>query len=253
MRPRAGYPALVKPFLLLATRSEEVAADSEYAAILEIGGLEEHELHRVRMEAQPLPEIDLDAYSGIIVGGSPFTSSIPDEHKSDTQRRVEAELSGLLDVLLERDFPFFGACYGIGTLARHIGGVIDGTYAEPIGAPVVTLTQEGAADPLLQGVPAGFQAYVGHKEACTHLPETATILATSEHCPVQMFRVRTNLYGTQFHPELTLEPLLERMEIYRDAGYFAPDEAEAIRREVAAADVSHAHGILRNFVQRYAR
>ncbi len=242
----------MKPFLLLATRSEDAAADSEYASMLELGGLDERELHRVRLEAQPLPDVDLDEYSGVVVGGSPFTSSIPDEHKSDTQRRVETELSGLLDELVDRDFPFFGACYGVGTLARHIGGVIDGTYAEPIGAPVIELTEDGAADPLLAGLPPSFQAYVGHKEACTHLPDTAVILATSAHCPVQMFRVRSNLYGTQFHPELTLEPLVERMEIYRHAGYFQPEEFDGIRREVAAADVSHAGQILRNFVERYA-
>lgn len=243
----------MKPFLLIATRSEDAAADSEYASILDLGDLEEQELHRLRLEAEPLPELDLDDYSGIIVGGSPFTSSIPHEHKSDTQLRVEAELGGLLDRLWERDFPFFGACYGVGTLARHIGGVIDGTYAEPISAPVITLTDEGRRDPVLAGMPESFQAFVGHKEACTHLPGTAVILASSEHCPVQMFRVRTNLYGTQFHPELTLGPLVERMEVYRHAGYFEPEEFEDIRREVSAADVSHAGTVLRNFVARYAR
>lgn len=243
----------MKPFLLISTRSEDDAADSEYASMLELGGLAGHELERLRLEAEPLPELDLDAYSGIILGGSPFTSSIPEEHKSDTQLRVEGELGGLLDVLVERDYPFFGACYGIGTLARHIGGVLDGTYAEPISAPVITLTDEGRSDPVLAGLPTSFQAFVGHKEACTHLPESAVILATSEHCPVQMFRVRTNLYGTQFHPELTLEALVERMNVYRHAGYFDPDDFEEVRREVTAADVSAAGRVLTNFVQRYAR
>jgi len=243
----------VKPFLLISTRSEDDAADSEYASMLALGGLAETELERLRLEAEPLPDLDLEAYSGIILGGSPFTSSVPDEHKSDTQRRVEAELSGLLDVLVERDYPFFGACYGIGTLARHIGGVLDGTYSEPISAPVISLTDEGRADPVLAGLPTSFQAFVGHKEACTHLPESAVILATSEHCPVQMFRVRSNLYGTQFHPELTLEALVERMTVYRHAGYFDPDDFDEVHREVAAADVSAAGQILTNFVRRYAR
>ena len=34
------------------------------------------------------------------------------------------------------------------------------------------------------------------------LPPTAVLLATSPRCPVQMFRVKQNLYATQFHPEL---------------------------------------------------
>ncbi|MEE6281548.1 glutamine amidotransferase [Georgenia sunbinii] len=243
----------MKPFLLLATRSEDAVADTEYASLLRHGGLTESELHRVRLEATPMPDIDLDGYSGIIVGGSPFTTSIPDEHKSDTQRRVEAELAELLDELIDRDFPFLGACYGVGTLGRHIGGVIDDTYGEPISAPMVTLTDAGRRDPLLAGLPESFQAYVGHKEACAYLPATATVLAGSARCPVQMFRVRQNLYGTQFHPELTLDALVERMETYRHAGYFPPEEFAAVHREVAAADVGAVHRILANFVERYAR
>ena len=242
----------MKPFLLLATRSEDDVADTEYASMLRLSGLRESELRRVRLEASPMPDLDLDDYSGIIVGGSPFTTSIPDEHKSDTQLRVEAELATLLDELLARDFPFLGACYGVGTLGRHIGGVIDDTYGEPISAPTITLTDAGRQDPLLEGLPTSFQAYVGHKEACSHLPETATILAGSAHCPVQMFRVKDNLYGTQFHPELTLDALVERMATYRHAGYFPAEEFDAVHRDVAAADVGDVHRILVNFVERYA-
>lgn len=243
----------MKPFLLLATRSEDAVADTEYTSLLRLGGLRESELRRVRLEAGPMPELELADYSGIIVGGSPFTTSIPDEHKSDTQRRVEAELATLLDRVIEQDFPFLGACYGVGTLGRHIGGVIDDTYGEPISAPLISVTEDGARDPLLAGMPPAFRAFVGHKEACAHLPETATILAASEHCPVQMFRVRSNLYGTQFHPELTLPGLLERMETYRHAGYFEPEELDGILAEVSAADVGAVHRILVNFVQHYAQ
>ena len=71
------------------------------------------------MEAAPLPELELvPTIPGVIVGGSPFTSSDPAEHKSDTQHRVERELAGLLDRIVAEDFPFLGACYGVGTLGR---------------------------------------------------------------------------------------------------------------------------------------
>jgi GMP synthase (glutamine-hydrolysing) len=46
----------VKPFLLLATRAEDVAADAEYRSFLRFGGLAEDELRRVRLEADPMPE-----------------------------------------------------------------------------------------------------------------------------------------------------------------------------------------------------
>ena len=36
----------VKPFLLLAIRAEDAAADDEYASILRLGGLDASQLHR---------------------------------------------------------------------------------------------------------------------------------------------------------------------------------------------------------------
>jgi len=243
----------VKPFLLLASRAEDAAADGEHAAVLRFGGLTEHELRRVRMEAGPLPELDLDDYSGIIVGGSPFTSSDPEQMKSAAQRRVERELVPLLDEVVDRDFPFLGACYGVGTLGAHQGAVIDQTYAEPISAVRVELTEAGRADPLLDGIPDAFDAFVGHKEACHVLPPTATLLASSPACPVQMFRVRRNLYATQFHPELDVDGIVVRIRAYAEYGYFPPAELDEVIARVRAADVSVPPRILEAFVRRYSR
>lgn len=239
------------PFVLLATRAEDVAADGEYAAMLRYAGLTRSELVRVRLEAGPMPPIDLDAISGVIVGGSPFDAS--STTKSDVQVRVEAEMAALLDRLVPADFPFLGACYGVGTLGVHQGAVIDGTYGEPIGPVTITLTDDGRADPLLAGMPASFEAFVGHKEACRVLPPSATLLASSPTCPVEMFRVGTNLYATQFHPELDVEGISSRIRIYRDYGYYQPDEADDVLAGVRGADVRHAHRVLAAFVERYAR
>lgn len=242
----------MRPFLLLATRAEDEAADGEYASFLRLSGLSEDQLHRVRLEAGPLPHLDLDHYAGILVGGGPFNSSDPLKDKSVAQQRVEAELGRLLDEVVERDFPFFGACYGIGTLGVHQGGVIDKTYAEPIGAVPISLTTEGLEDPLLAGMPAEFNAYVGHKEACRMLPSHAVRLAGSPGCPVQMFRVKNNLYATQFHPELDLPGILTRVRVYRHAGYFPPEQMDnLIGRLRSGAVVTEPGRILANFVARY--
>jgi len=241
------------PFLLLASRAEDSAADDEYAAYLRYGGLEERELRRVRLEAAPLPDLDLADYSGVIVGGSPFTSSDPPEQKSPVQHRVERELSGLLDELVARDFPFLGACYGVGTLGTHQGAVIDRTYGEPLGGVEIELTGAGFADPILKGIPGSFTAFTGHKEACTALPPHAVLLARSEACPVHMFRIRTNLYATQFHPELDVDGLVTRIDIYRHAGYFPPESAEQLMENARQFTVTEPMKVLRNFVDRYAR
>jgi GMP synthase (glutamine-hydrolysing) len=243
----------MKPFLLLATRAEDLAADGEYAAFCQYGGLAPEQLHRVRLERHPLPPVNLDDYSGVMVGGGPFNSSTPPEQKSPVQRRVEAELAALLDEIVARDFPFLGACYGVGTLGAHQGAVIDGTHAERPGPVMVELTPDAASDPLLAGLPQAFPAYVGHKEAVRKLPDNAVLLASSADCPVQMFRIKENLYATQFHPELDMVGMVQRVVVYRGYGYFPPEEAELVQERVVAVTVTEPMRILRAFVKRYAR
>jgi GMP synthase (glutamine-hydrolysing) len=169
------------------------------------------------------------------------------------QVRVEAELEGLIGDVLKLDVPFLGACYGISTLGRYLGGVVDTTYAEPVGAVPVTLTPDGAADPLLAGVPEEFEAFVGHKEALRDVPPGAVQLAGSAGCPVQMFRVGDHQYATQFHPELDVPGIVERIHAYRHAGYFHPDEVDALIARVKATDVVWPARVLANFTARYAR
>jgi GMP synthase (glutamine-hydrolysing) len=241
----------VRPFLLLSSRAEDEAADGEYEAFLRFAGLAPRELRRVRMEAAPLPELDLDDYSGVLVGGGPFNSSDPPHAKSDVQCRVERELSALLDEIVVRDFPFFGACYGVGTLGVHEGGVIDRTYAEPISAVRIRLTPEGLADPLLDGMSPEFDAFVGHKEACRILPANAVLLASSAACPVQMFRVKKNLYATQFHPELDVPGIVTRVRVYQHAGYFPPEQRDELIARLTLAVITEPGRMLTNFVARY--
>jgi GMP synthase (glutamine-hydrolysing) len=243
----------VKPFLLLATRAEDPAADDEYAAFLGYGGLDERELERRRIERDPLGEVDLDRYSGVILGGSPYTITDPEDEKSPAQVRVETELIRLMDEIIDRDFPLLGACYGIAIVGRHEGAVIDRTFSEPVGATMLRLTEDGRADPLFGVLPETFEAFLGHKEAITKLPDHAVHLASSAACPVQAFRVRTNVYATQFHPELDVPGIQTRIDIYQDYGYFAPAEAQGLKDAAAQANVVHPPAIARRFVELYAR
>lgn len=243
----------MKPFLLLQSRPEDAASDNEYNGVLKATGLAPDKLQRIRVEAAPLPDINLDDYSGIIVGGGPYNASDAEETKSDTQKRVEADFAHLLDKAVEQDFPFLGACYGVGTLGSHQGAVINRESGEPVHPAFITLTEEGKKDPLLQGAPETFQAIVGHKEACEVLPSHAVHLASSPTCKVQMFRIKNNLYATQFHPELDMDGIHVRVEVYRHAGYFPPEDGDKIIAAAEKADLSHATVVMRNFVKIYQR
>ena len=243
----------MKPFVLLATRAEDVPADEEYALFLRYSGLAATDLVRVRLEEGPMPRLDLDELSGIFVGGGPFNASDAPESKSAIQQRVEAEFGMLLGDVVARDFPFLGACYGVGTVGAFLGATIDRTHSEPISVVPVTVSEAGASDPLLAGLPRTFDAFVGHKEAISSLPSSAVLLASSPDCPVQMFRVGRNVYATQFHPELDVDGITTRIHTYAGHGYFAAHELELTLAAVRRSPVTHPSRILKNFVERYAR
>ena len=243
----------MKPFLLLAIRADDAAADSEYESFLAFARLAERDLRRFRLEQRTLDSIDLPDWSGILLGGGPFNASEPEESKSPVQRRVEADLRRLLDKVIKADFPFLGACYGIGTLGGHQGAVVDRRYSEPVGSVQITLTREGRQDKLMRGLPDTFEAFVGHKEAVSRLPDHATLLAYSATCPVQAFRVGSHVYAVQFHPELDAAGMCTRIDVYKHSGYFEPGQADELKALAYRSNVIHPPAILRRFVRRYAR
>ena len=240
----------MKKFLILQMRPENETSDSEFEAILRVGGLARSEVHRIRLE-QGIPTINIDNYSAIIAGGSPFDVSIPYENKSQIQKDIEVFYNGLFDRVVPEDFPFLGACSGNGLLGRYCGASISNKNPEPLGSVDIFVTEEGLKDPLLQGLPQTFSALVGHKEACDNVPPGAVLLATSKHCLVQMFRIKKNIYATQFHPEADANEFVLRINTYKYHGYFRPEEAEELIALVRQTNTPIPKEILKRFVENY--
>lgn len=255
-RDRGGLPAdggaARRPFLILQLRPEDETADAEFGALLRYGGLDPHEVVRIRLEqVDPFPEIDPDEFSGIIVGGSPFDITTPDGAKSATQKRIERGFSELFARVVPRDSPFLGCCSGNGLLGTWLGGALTRRWAEPVSAATIELTEAAESDPLTRGMPRRIRVLLGHKEACEEVPPGAVLLARSEACPVQMFRVGAHVYATQFHPEGDPEGFNVRIRVYRDHGYFPAGSAEELMEELSTEETPWAQEILRRFVERY--
>jgi GMP synthase (glutamine-hydrolysing) len=244
--------APAKPLLILQLRPEDETSDAEFQAFLKYGALEAKQTQRIRLEKGGMPPLSLDDYCAIIVGGSPFDISTPEEEKSDIQKIIELDFKRLFDDVLVRDFPFLGACSGNGLLGSYLGAKISGRYSEPVGGAKVSLTKEGKLDPLLADFPDQFEVLLGHKEACDITPEGATLLVRGMACPVQMFRVGQNVYATQFHPEGDAAGFTVRINAYKHHGYFAPETAERLIKAVSHVKTPYAQEILRRFVRRYA-
>jgi GMP synthase (glutamine-hydrolysing) len=242
-----------KPFLILQLRPEDVASENEFDAFLSAGDLKNTDVHRIRMDKVGVPKLNLELYSGIIIGGGPANVSDPFDKKPLYQKKLENDLSGLLEQILDRDIPCLGACYGLGAIANFAGGEVSKErYGEAVGSVEIRLTDEGKADPLLTGLPESFNAFVGHKEAVQDVPKDGVLLGSSPTCPVQILRIKKNIYGTQFHPELDNDGLTLRIQIYKHAGYFPPEDAENLIDKARKQSVFVPEQIFRKFIQLYS-
>ncbi len=66
-----------------------------------------------------------------------------------------------------------------------------------------------------------------------------------------MFRVKENIYATQFHPEADAEGFIVRINVYKHHGYFPSEDAEVLIQSVQCEDTPVPKEILRRFVDRY--
>ncbi|MGY3439297.1 MULTISPECIES: glutamine amidotransferase [unclassified Marinovum] len=240
-------------FLILQLRPETDASDGEYDAIRAKAGLAERQCHRIRLDCEELPQgLDPRDFAGVIVGGGPGCVSDPAEGKDPVEARIERAVLSLMPAITQSDHPFMGCCYGIGILGAHLGAdVSKARYGEAVGPTLCEMTEEGARDPLLEGLPQQFEAFVGHKEALQGLPAGCTHLLASAPCPFQMVRHGANVYATQFHPEADGAVFEARIRTYRSHGYFPPETADDLIAMCHAADVRQPEIILRRFVERY--
>jgi GMP synthase (glutamine-hydrolysing) len=244
----------MKPFLIFQIRGVKEVSDSEFLAILKYGGLDITEVVRIDLSKGVFPKIDLSDYSGIIIGGGASNVSDTEDKKSALQIRYEEYLVALMDQVIDNDFPYLGACYGLGILGLQ-QKVKVGTekYGEKPGAATMMLTEEGKKDKLLQNFPETFRTFLGHKESWQSCPFNAKLLVSSKDCPVHMVRIKNNVYATQFHPELDFEGVKLRAEIYKNYGYFKPEEVNEIIQTAKQENIVYPMKILKNFVNTYRK
>ncbi|KXB51549.1 glutamine amidotransferase [Corynebacterium sp. MC-04] len=229
-------------FVLFSPRHGADVAASELYDFMSASGLQPHELEQRMLDSESAELGDLHGIDGIFVGGSPHTVTNP--HKDEEQEHVER----LLRALTGTRIPVINICFGAHVLADTHGGTIARLHPEDSGPTQVCLTDAAASDPLCRSLPLTFQAFTGHTENIEILPQDATLLAYGDACPIQIFRIGETQWATQFHAEMDASGLRQRMEFYRNYGYFGVDEFTSIVNATAKVDVSPARQILANFV-----
>ena len=136
------------------------------------------------------------SYDAVMVFGG---SQHPDQDERFGWLGREEEF--LRDVLAD-EVPVFGVCLGAQMLARAAGASVGPASALEIGWLEVSLTEGGAADPVLGVLPARATVFQWHHYAFT-LPPGGIALADSEIC-LQSFRLDgQRAWAIQFHAEVT--------------------------------------------------
>lgn len=134
--------------------------------------------------------------------------------------------------------PVLGICLGAQLIARAWGARVHVGAAPEFGLVPLRQTAAGAADPLLEGLPAEIPAMQWHDDTFD-LPAGAELLLTAEACRHQAFRVDGVVYAFQCHLETDRTAMLEwavsRRERY-GLNDVPPDFPAQVERQGAAAE-----------------
>jgi len=124
-----------------------------------------------------------------------------------------------------------GICLGAQLIARALGARVYPNGEKEIGWSSLNWTAAAHTDALFHGLPDPQMVFQWHGETFD-LPPGAGHLAYSDVCRNQAYRAGTNIYGIQFHLEVTPEMIAE---------WLRQDDACGEAREAAAPIDPHAH------------
>jgi len=143
---------------------------------------------------ETVPDLTSGAFDAVIFAGGEYR---PDEFDGPI---FQAERERIM-AALEARVPILGICLGNQLIAHWLGGKVT-TGRWEIGWLPVTVNEAGRTDPLLSGLGDTFHAFLWHGDRVSKLPENGVLLASSELCPIQAFRLRDlPVWGVQFNPQ----------------------------------------------------
>lgn len=160
------------------------------------GALERHNIAWLGLDAYArdgaAPDL-ADAAGLILMGGSMSVN--------DDLPWLGDEMRAIRDAI-QRGKPVLGICLGAQLIAKALGARVYRNPVKEIGWAPVYWTEQAAADPLFRGFSRPEALFHWHGETFD-LPDGAERLAYSEACADQAFRIAGNIYGLQFHAEVT--------------------------------------------------
>ncbi len=139
----------------------------------------------------------------------------------------------LLKNAVDRDVPIFAICLGAQLLAAATGGEVSRAQQSEIGIYSIEATVQSAHDPLFNFA-GSLPVAQWHEDYVSRLPEGATLLASSELCANQVYRVGSKSYAVQFHPEIDAS-IIHTWEENADNAFLESGKS-SVEAEVAAVE-----------------
>jgi len=202
---------MAHPFLLMQSRDPlDPMRGHEVECFAGAMGVELSDVHVVDLIDRVPTAAELRATRGVLMGGSGDYSAL------DPHPWVKRMVAYVRDVLLPSEVPTFGSCFGLQITTLALGGtMVKDPARRELGTIELRLTDVARKDPIFGALPDPFLAQAGHNDRALELPPGADLLAYTERCPVNAFRVHGKpFWTTQFHPELDQVTVA-----YRHLGY----------------------------------
>ena len=231
--------------LLLQIREDAKVRIEEHESFARYSGLDVAQIavHNVFDKPKFGPET-IDGYDALFVGGASEASVLEPQRYP-----FVGDAQTLLLHCIQQDFPVFASCFGFQLAVLALGGeIIRDSEDFEMGTIAISLAEAAKQDPVFQGTSNGFMAVAVHQEKAITAPPGCTELAFTRHCN-HAFKVdNARFWAFQFHPEVDLQILVERLTIYRD--HYTRDTAHLDEVLSQAVEVPESTALLKKFVAR---
>jgi GMP synthase (glutamine-hydrolysing) len=146
---------------------------------------------------------DVNDFDFLVVMGGPQSPL-----KMDESPYLVDEIE-LIKQAIKKHKRVIGICLGAQLIGEALGAKTEKSPNKEIGVYPLEMLSDAAYDPVFGSFPKNFNVTHWHSDM-PGIPEDGVLLAKSEGCPRQIFRVGDRIYGFQCHFELTKE-LIEGM------------------------------------------
>ena len=138
----------------------------------------------------------LDPYDAMIVMGGPM-----DTWQEEIHPWLVPEKESIYEFACIQKKPYLGLCLGAQLLGEVVGGKVNKMDNPEIGILDINISNHNS---IFKGMENNIKVLPWHSYEVSDLPDSTTLLASSDVCKVQAFSFE-RAYGLQFHVEQTNE------------------------------------------------